>query len=69
MRVGLGGAVSGVTRSMLFVVDERVVVVWRWCEAVVPYELEGEWTREGTSIVVEARFVDERRGVRVVEVG
>jgi hypothetical protein len=30
MRVGLGGAVSGVTRSMLFVVDERVVVMWRW---------------------------------------
>ena len=27
--VGLGGAVRGVTRSMLFVVDERVVVVWR----------------------------------------
>ena len=29
MSVGLGGAVRGVTRSMLFVVEERVVVVWR----------------------------------------
>ena len=27
--VGLAGAVIGVTRSMLFVVDDRVVVVWR----------------------------------------
>jgi hypothetical protein len=54
---------------MLFVVDDRVVVVWRQCEAVVPYELEGEWTREGTSMVVEPRFVEGLRGARVVEVG
>lgn len=60
---------SGVTRSMLLVVDERVVALWRQCEAVVPYELDGEWTREGTSVVVEARFVEGRRGVRVSEVG
>lgn len=60
---------SGVTRSMLFVVDERVVALWRQCEAVVPYELDGEWMREGTSVVVEARFVEGRRGVRVSEVG
>lgn len=35
----------------------------------MPYELEKEWTREGTSMVVEARFVEGLRGARVVEVG
>lgn len=69
MRVGLGGAVSGVTRSILLVVDERVLAVWRQCDAVVPYELDGEWMRDGTSVAVEARFCDGRRGVRVSEVG
>ena len=33
----------------------------------MPYELEGEWTSEGTS--VEARFWEGLRGVRVSEVG
>lgn len=31
----------------------------------MPYELEGEWMRDGTSVAVEARFVDGRRGARV----
>jgi hypothetical protein len=35
----------------------------------VPYELDGEWTSEGTSVVVEARFWEGLRGVRVSEVG